>query len=150
MLRRARHDVAARLGRDQRLPDLRLTEVVLRPDHTDHGWAWHALGHLTDQRGRANACHATVITSHPHPSMAGAIDAVRELARHWHASRPDPGDPATLLRLAAPPVALTGTALDPGWAVEVADQAARLRMRLAEPDTTTGQPAAAPAPTPSP
>ncbi len=82
MLRRAHADVAARLGRDQRLPDLRLTEVVLRPDHTDHGWAWHALGHLTDQRGGPAACHATVITSHPHPSMAAAIDAVRELARH--------------------------------------------------------------------
>ncbi len=132
MLRRAHHDVTARLRLDQRLPDLRLTEVVLRPEHSDHGWVWHAIGHLADQRTGADAaCHATVITSHPHPGMGAAIDAVRDLARHCNASRPDPGDPPALLRLAAP----TGTphAPDPAWTTQVAEQATRLRMRLPHP-----------------
>jgi hypothetical protein len=149
MLRRAHHDVAARLRIDQRLPDLRLTEVVLRPDHTDHGWVWHAIGHLADQRADADAaCQVTVITSHPHPSMGAAIDAVRDLARHCNASRPDPGDPAALLRLAAPTGALHTP--DPAWTTQVAEQAARLRLRLphraAPADSCAGSdPLAAPA-----
>jgi len=132
MLRRAHQDVASRLHLDQRLPDLRLAEVVLRPEATSQGWVWHALGHLTDQRSGANDCHATVITSHPHPGMAAAIDAVREMARTCNASRPDPGDPPTLLRLAPP--TRTAADPDPGWATDVAEHAARLRLRLPEPD----------------
>jgi hypothetical protein len=81
---------------------------------------WNAIGYLADQRSGADAaCQVTVITSHPHPAMGAAIDAVRDLARHCNASRPDPGDPPALLRLAAP----TGAphAPDPAWTTQVAE-----------------------------
>ena len=112
MTRRAHTDVAERLHLDPRGPDLRLTEVILRPDRAGDDWVWHGIGHLTDQRGRVGGCHATLITSHPHPSIAAAIDAIGDVARRWGASRPDPAATAVLLRLSAtaePPAPSGGT-----------------------------------------
>ncbi len=129
MARRVHTDVAERLHLDPRSPDLRLTDVILRPERAGDDWVWHGIGHLTDQRGGVGGCHATLITSHPHPSMAAAIDAVRDVARRWGASRPDPAA-AVLLRLSAraePP--------SPRWQDQLAQQAARLRMRLPAPST---------------
>jgi len=141
MARRAHGDVAARLGRDHTLADLRLTEVLRRPEPAHGGndngsdgggWVWHATGHLTDTRTGPGACQATIVTTQPHPSMGAAIDAVREVARGAGAARPDPGAPATLLRLWTPnhpPVA--------GWAEEMAAHAARLCLRLPAPLAAT-------------
>jgi hypothetical protein len=132
MAHRAHSDVTARLDRDHTLADLRLTEVLLRPEpdnrNTDgdiDAWVWHATGHLTDTRTGPGACHATIVTTQPHPSTGAAIDAVREVARRFGASRPDPGTPATLLQLWTqqhPPLA--------AWAEEMAAHAARLCLRL--------------------
>ncbi len=92
MARRAHDDVAARLHLDRRMADLRLTDILLRPEPDGDGWAWHANGHLTDTRTGPGACHATIITTQAHPDMAAAIDAVRDVARRFAASRPDPRD----------------------------------------------------------
>jgi hypothetical protein len=132
MARRAHDDVAARLGLDHALADLRLTEILLRPEPASANpdtdcttWQWHANGHLADHRTGPDACHATIVTTRPHPSMAAAIDAIREVARSFGASRPDPGAPATLLRLWTP----THPPLS-AWADEMLAQAARLCLRL--------------------
>ncbi len=129
MARRAHDDVAARLHLDQRLADLRLTDILLRPEPDGHAWRWHANGHLTDTRPGPGTCHATIITTEAHPSMAAAIDAVRDVARRLGASRPDPGAAATRLWLS--------TAVHPSrpdWADEMAEQAARLCLRVPTPD----------------
>ena len=130
MARRAHGDVAARLDLDRRLADLRLTDILLRPQPDGDGWVWHANGHLTDTR--PGGCHATIITTEAHPSMAAAIDAVRDVARRFGASRPGPGAAATRLRLC--------TAVHPSrpeWVEEMAEQAARLCLHLATPDGAT-------------
>ena len=64
--------------------------------------------------------------------MAAAIDAVRDVARRFGASRPDPGAPTTLVRLS--------TAVHPSspdGADEMAEQAAPLCLRLPAPDEPT-------------
>jgi hypothetical protein len=132
MARRAHDDVAARLHLDRRIADLRLTAILLRPEPDGDGWAWDANGHLTDNRTDHAACHATIITTQAHPDMAAAIDAVRDVARRFGASRPDPGTAPTRLRLstaAHPP--------QPGWADELAEQAARLCLHLPPSDEDT-------------
>jgi hypothetical protein len=142
MSRRAHDDVTARLGRDHTLADLRLTEILLRPEPVnddrdsddDGGWVWHATGHLTDTRTGPGACHAT--TAQPHPRMGAAIDAVREVARGAGASRPGPGAPATLLRLWTPTHPVPAA-----WAEEMTAHAARLCMRLPAPLDPTESPA---------
>jgi len=135
MARRAHDDVTQRLHLDQRLADLRLTDILLRPEPDGHAWRWHANGHLTDTRTGPAACHATIITTEAHTDMAAAIDAVRDVARRFGASRPDPAT-ATRLRLS--------TAVHPAhpdWADEMAEQAARLRLHLPAADEPT-EPAA--------
>lgn len=130
LLRRAHVDVVARLDTDQRSPDLRLTQITVSPHPAADGHAggWHAVGLLTDARTTTDACHATVATSHPHPTLVAAIDAVRDSARACNASRPNPDAEPTLLRLSAP-------APHPAeWDAEIAAQATRLRMRLPAPE----------------
>jgi len=140
MARRAHDDVAARLDLDQQLTDLRLTDIMLRPQ-PDHpapdrpapdaqAWVWHASGQLTDTR--PGGCHATIVTTEAHASMAAAIDAVRDVARRFGASRPDPAAAPTRLRLctAAYPAR-------PQWVEEMAAQAARLCLHLGPPEAAT-------------
>ena len=132
-------EVAQRLHDDQRCPDLRLTEIVLHPERHDDTWLWSAIGHLRDNRGdHPESCHATIVTSSPQPTMAAAIDAIRATARSWQASRPDPGQPPTLLTLRTPPHLATTPA---AWNTELLDQAHRMHLHAAP----TGTP---PEPTP--
>jgi len=130
MARHAHTDVAARLHLDQRAPDLRLTAITLQPEPAGHEWTWHATADLADRRAEATG-QLTARTTGPHPDMAAAIDAVREIARAVTASRPDPGAPTAVLRLAAhvaEPLA--------EWLDELDSHAARLRMRPSAPSAS--------------
>ncbi len=63
----------------------------------------------------------------------------RDLARHRHASRPDPGDPIRAVA-AAHPHRRRPHAPRPGVATEIADHAARLRLPEPVAPASTGAP----------